>query len=133
MANIQNLINKLSSNPRLIFLVDGCGAALSAFLLGVVLVKFEDVIGMPRQTLFYLALIAVGFAMYSFFNSIRIGKNWRTFLKIIAFANLSYCALTFGLLFYHQSELTTLGVVYFLLEIPIIVSLAIFELKIAAN
>lgn len=133
MINLQPILNKIASNPKLMFLIDGFGAMLSVFLLGVVLVQLESVIGMPSQTLYILAGIAGVFSVYSFFWAFRITKNWKTFLKIIAFANLSYCLLTFGLLFYHHSELTTLGTIYFLSEILIIVSLAIFELRIASN
>lgn len=132
MINLQAAIDKIISNPKLIFLIDGFGAILSVFLLGVVLVRLENFIGMPSQTLYILAAIAGVFSIYSFFCSFRITNKWRTFLKVIAFANLSYCLLTFSLLFYHQSELTTLGIVYFLIEIMVIVGLALFEWKIAA-
>ena len=132
MIKLQPILNKIASNPKLIFLIDGFGAILSVILLGVVLVRLESTIGMPYQTLYILAVIAGVFSAYSFFCSFIIPKKWRMFLKIIASANLSYCVLTFSLLFYHQSQLTTFGVVYFLLEIIIIVGLALFEFKIAA-
>ena len=132
MINLHPVLDKIISNPKLIFLIDGFGAILSMFLLGFVLIKLERVIGMPAQTLYILAGIAGIFSIFSFVCAFRITKNWRTLLKIIAFANLSYCLLTFSLLFYHQSQLTIFGIVYFLLEILVIVGLALFELKIAA-
>lgn len=64
MNKLQSIINKITSNPKMIFIIDGFGAVISAFLLGVILVMFEDTFGMPRQTLYLLALIAVGFAFY---------------------------------------------------------------------
>lgn len=128
---IQPLIKKVNSNPKLIFLFDGCGAILSAFLLGAVLVKYQNLIGMPRQILFILSSIASLFAIYSLSYALRINDHWRTFLKVIAIANLSYCALTLGLLFYHQSTITNLGIAYFLLEKAVVIPLALFELKIA--
>jgi hypothetical protein len=132
MINLHPVLDKIISNPKLIFLIDGFGAILSMFLLGFVLIKLERVIGMPAQTLYILAGIAGIFSIYSFVCAFRITKNWRTLLKIIAFGNLSYCLLTFSLLFYHQSQLTIFGIFYFLLEILVIVGLALFELKIAA-
>jgi len=88
---------------------------------------------MPEQTLIYLALIPIAFAVYSFSCYFFMGKKWRTLLKIIAFANLGYCVLTFSMLFFHQSELTILGIAYFLIEIIIVAGLAFFEFKIAAK
>ena len=133
MNNLQPFINRISSNPKLIFLIDGFGAVLSVFLLGIVLVKLENLIGMPAQTLYILAGIAGVFAIYSFLCSFLIPKNWRTFLKVIAFANLIYCLLTFSLLFIHQSDLTYLGIIYFLGEIIVIGLLAFLELRIAKH
>lgn len=131
MNKLSSMINQMASNPRLMFLLDGFGALLSVLLLGVVLVKLESTIGMPTQTLYVLAGIAGVFAGYSFFCAFRIKKNWRPFLKIIALANLSYCLLTFSFLLYHQAHVTTIGLIYFLVEIVIIVALALFEFKVA--
>lgn len=133
MNQLQSIISRIISNPKLIFLIDGFGALLSVFLLSVVLVQLESWIGMPAQTLYILAGIAVFFAVYSFGCAFRIKKNWRSFLKVIVGFNLSYCILTFLLLFFHQAQLTNLGIVYFLLEILVIAGLAIFELKVATT
>ncbi len=116
--------------PRNLFLVDSLGALVSAILLGIVLVQLEKVIGMPRQTLFVLAGLALVFFVFSLSNYIFFGKNWRTFLRIIAIVNILYCCITMYLVFF-QHQLTTLGVIYFLGEVIIIVALAIFELKVA--
>ncbi|MFK8005440.1 MAG: hypothetical protein AB8H03_03680 [Saprospiraceae bacterium] len=133
MNPLQPIIHRMISNPKLMFLIDGLGAVLSVFLLGVVLVQLENLIGMPSKTLYVLAGIAGFFVVFSFFCAFRIKKNWRLFLKVIAFFNLSYCLLTFSLVLFHQAHLTTLGVGYFLLEIIIIVSLSIFEFKVATS
>ncbi len=131
MNKFDSFKNRMASNPKLMFLIDGFGALLSVFLLGFVLVQLESWIGMPKDTLYILAGIAVFFTIYSFFCAFRIKKNWRSFLKIIAFFNLSYCILTFLLLLFHQDDITTLGVIYFLLEIIVILSLVLFEFKVA--
>ena len=127
----QPLIKKIMNNPKLIFLIDGGGAVLSAFSLGVVLVMVQELIGLPHQTLYILSFIAVLFAIYSFSCAFLIKKGWRFYLKIIATANLSYAAITLGLLFYHRITLTNLGIIYFVLEMAIIIPLALFELKVA--
>lgn len=122
-------MNQWILNPKTIFLLDGLGACLTAFLLGVVLTAFNEYFGMPQKTLNILALIALGFAFYSFFCFFFIGSTWRLFLKIIAAANLLYCCLTTALVIYFYPQLTILGVSYFLLEIVVVCGLVFVELR----
>jgi hypothetical protein len=117
------------SNPKQLFLIDSQGALLSAFLLGVVLVHFEPLFGMPVNILYILALIAGIFFLYSFSCFLRQPEQWQPFLRGIAIANLSYCGLTLGLVLYLHQSLTTLGILYFVFEIIIVTMLALKELK----
>ena len=127
--NIQQILNH--PEPRTLFLIDGVGALLSAFMLGILLPSFERIFGMPAPVLYLLAGMALVFALYSFTCYRRFGQHWRPFLKGIAIINLSYCALTLVLSFYHYTSLTLLGWIYFIVEIIIVVSLAFIELKTA--
>ena len=122
-------MNQLTLNPKRLFLLDGLGALLTAFLLGIVLTAFNEHFGMPPNTLNILALIALGFAVYSICCFFFIGQNWRLFLKIIATANLLYCGLTTALVIYFYPQLTVFGVVYFLLEIVVVCGLVYIELR----
>lgn len=110
-------------------MADGLGAVLTAFMLGFVLVKLEYIFGMPKNALYFLSVIACIFAAYSFFCFLIIRENWQPFLKIIAFANLLYCIVSLSFVLYFFQKLTTLGILYFLIEIGIIIFSAIFELK----
>ena len=58
-----------------------------AFLLGIVLVELESIIGMPTRILYILAILACGFTVYSFLCYLLVKENWRPFLKIIAIVN----------------------------------------------
>ncbi len=129
------LFQKISNriNPKTLFLIDSLGALLSAFLLGVVLVRFESVFGMPRKALYFLSSIACVFAVYSFSCFLRLSENWRPYLKIIAVANLLYCGLTLVLVVYLYQRLAILGLLYFIVELIIVSILAIFEWRTAAN
>ena len=115
--------------PKNLFLIDGLGALLSAFLLGVVLVKLQSLIGMPTNQLYFLAAIPCFFALYDLICYFGVGENWRPYLKGIAIANLLYCVLSIGLLIFHFPKLTGLGVAYFVIEILIVVAIAWWELK----
>ena len=122
-------LNRLMNQPKKIFLLDGVGALVSAFFLGVVLVRFENLIGMPLNVLYLLAIIPCFFAVYSFYCHFVLKNNWSVFLKIIAVANLSYCILTIGLLFVYYQSLSVLGLLYFLVEQMLIGILIALELK----
>lgn len=129
----EGIINKMVLRPKQLFLLDGIGALVSAFSLGVILVQFESYFGMPQRELYFLAIAACFFAIYSFSCYFRLRKNWSPFLRFIAIVNLVYCAITFGLMINLYEKLTTLGLIYFLLELVIIIIIVIIELKTAAK
>jgi len=133
LTSLQKLMEYALNHPRQLFLIDGLGALITAFSLGVVLRQFESVFGMPTATLVLLSGVAFLFAIYSLSSYCRLPKNWPQFLSIIAFANLLYCCTTLVLLFIHKNSLTLWGYSYFIFEIIIIVSLVIIELSTAAK
>lgn len=101
-------------SPRLLLLIDGLGALLSAALLNAL-----PEIGIPVRTLQGLALAATVMASYSLTCS-WTGRVGRPYLRSIALVNACYCAVTLGLLVMHRSTLTRLGLLYFGTEILII-------------
>lgn len=122
-------MNKITLNPKLVFLLDCLGALLSAFLLGVVLTSFQPIFGMPRQVLYGLAALAGLFAIYSFWNYRWFKENWRPYLRGIAIVNLLYCCLTAALVIYFRQELTKWGLLYFLQEMVVIMVVVMLEFK----
>jgi hypothetical protein len=64
-----------------LLLFDGFGAMLSALLLGMVLVRWQHLIGMPVQVLHILAAVAGLFSCYSFTSYFMTNDNWRSYLK----------------------------------------------------
>ncbi len=127
IKHIRPLITQLATHPKRLFLIDGLGAFLTAFMLGVVLSNFESSFGMPLKTLDFLSFLAGIFCLYSFCCYFFVSGNWRPFLKAIAVANTLYCCITLGLVFYYYQNLTLLGIVYFLGEIGIVMGLVVVE------
>ena len=127
------MLTKITSNPKLIFLLDCLGALLSATLLGVVLPSFQPIFGMPQNVLYGLAALACLFAIYSFWNYRWFKDNWRPYLRGIAIVNLLYCGLTAALVIYFRQELTTWGLLYFLQEMIVIIVLVMLEFKTIAR
>lgn len=106
---------------------------LSAFLLGVVLVELEGIFGIPRPTLYFLALLPCLFAMYDFYCYQKQEGNIGACLIGIAFLNITYCFLSLGLAIYHYHEISYLGWIYILLEIMVVLLLSMLEIHTAAK
>ena len=129
IGRIKRIIKALTLKPRSVFLVDGVGAVLTAFLLITVLKTFNEYFGMPRETLTILSILALILAIYSFSCFAFSDNNSQKLLKPIIVANLTYCILTLGLVVYFYNKLTILGLTYFGGEILIIGGLVYIELK----
>jgi len=126
---MRTLITKAELNPKKLFLIDGFGAILSAFLLGVVLVKFEEIFGIPTSVLYFLATIPIFFVIYDVFcyqKHLKIGL----LLKGIAVLNILYCCISIGLISYHFSSITILGWTYIIVEIILVSFLAMIEFRV---
>lgn len=127
------ILDRLTLNPKKLFLIDGLGAFLTAFLVGIVLRIFEDAFGMPQKHLCVLSILACIFAVYSMSCYFFVGKNWPIYLKIIAVANLMYCLLTAVLVMLLYQQITILGIIYFIGEILIILGLVYVELSVSSK
>lgn len=127
------IINKASFDSKNLFLLDGFGALLSAFLLGIVLVRLEKYFGIPPSALYLLASFPVLFALYDFYVYRRVMLKQGQSLKLIAVANILYCCLSLGVLFYHYETITFLGWTYIFVEIIIVIILSYVELKVASR
>ena len=122
-------MNTHQTKPRTLFLIDGIGAVVSSIMLGLVLPKFQHLIGMPLVVLKGLTIAAVMFAIYSLTCYAVQPKRWHIYLRTIGIVNLIYCAVSIGLVIYYYPQLTILGLTYFALEKVIVFSLAMIELK----
>lgn len=126
---MKNLILKLS--PTKLFIIDAIGALVTAITHGIILVEFRSDIGFEKETFYFLATIAAIYCIYSTINAIFQSFNWRRNLRIIALANIAFCLLTLGLVFYNFNKITLFGKVYFFTESVIVFGLAYFELRYA--
>ncbi|MFY0688268.1 MAG: hypothetical protein JXQ90_13935 [Cyclobacteriaceae bacterium] len=116
-----------------LFSLDALGAMVSTVMLGLVLPRYIEYIGMPLSIVYMLALGACVLCIYSISCFLLNLKNWQPFMKIISMLNLLYCLVTFGLMIYLFDVLTWQGHVYFGGEIAIVVLLARYEWKVAAQ
>ena len=124
-------------NPRLWFLVDGIGAALSILLAGLILPDFSLQLGLPVSALWLLASAAFIPLAYDVWHFIRRSVAGTAFLpkalRGIALINLSYVSFSIGLAFFHRGSLTFFGWGYILSEALVILFLASLEFRAAAR
>ncbi len=117
----------MSINDKNIFFVDGIGATISAAMLGIALPTFHDWVGMPIHTLYLLSFCAAIYAIYSL-TCYRLVRHRETiWLRAIILANLFYCGLTVLLVSWHWDEMKILGLIYFILEVILILFIASVE------
>ena len=127
------LIERFLTRPKRLFILDGLGALFSAFLIGVVLVKYEAIFGIPKEVLYLLATIPVGFALFDLSSYLIKSIHISLHLRIIASLNIAYCFLSLLKAFHHQNTITIFGWFYLLSEIAIVVFLAIMEWKVSTR
>ncbi len=130
---LQKILSPFIKNPKQLFILDGLGAMLSAFMLGVVLVYFQAIIGMPINTLYFLAAVPCVFILFNFFGYLSKTNKVRSFLKTIAYFNISYCFISLAFTFFHMESLTALGWFYFIVEILLVLTVAYLELQTAGR
>lgn len=130
MNRLNLLIHGFKKNPKKLFLADGVGAMLTAFLIIALLVPFNEWFKMPLKALYILATMATAFGIYSVCCYLLVGNNWKPYLLLIAFANLLYCFATIALVVYYYQTLTILAVIYFFSELMIMGCLLTIELMV---
>lgn len=128
---LQAFISRMHMQPRQLFLFDGLGALLSAFMLGVVLVQFHSFVGIPVRILQMMAVFPVLFAVYDACCWLWLRKAPRPYLVAIAVMNLLYCALSVTVVITHFEHITFWGLYYKISEMGIVMALAGLELKVA--
>jgi hypothetical protein len=126
---LTGLSNKLFQTPGNIFLLDGMGALLSAVLLVFLVAPFESFFGLSPKIAYYLSIPAFCFSLYSLSCYFLHVRHWKPYMRLVAIANFVYCCVTFGLVVQQYRLLTVLGILYFLGEIIIILSLISIESK----
>ena len=119
------------NDPKKLFLIDGMGAIGTASLLLLLPVFFPGIFGLPDSYTQLLGGVAVCFAIYSLYNYARFNPaKWKPLLKVISIANAVYCVISLGILLLHFQQITTIGWLYFMGEIAIIMLLVLWEMKI---
>ena len=129
MIQLISKFQQVISIPRNVFLLDGIGALVSSLFLVVLLAPFESFFGMPSDYVYQLAIPAFVFAVYSIACYVFNPNNWQPFMKLIALANFIYCCVTFYLILKLFYRLTQFGVLYFLLEIAVVLMVIALEIN----
>jgi len=120
--------NIFSLKPWQIFLIDGMGALLSAILLCVVQ-YYKEVFGVPDAMFQLLIPFQVLFACYSFTCLLSKSGKQKILLTVIIICNVLYALYSLLLVYLNADQLSTIGIIYFMLEILVILLLVSLELR----
>ena len=116
-----------SLSARTLLLIDAIGAFITFFMLVLVLPAFNNLIGIPEEVLYALAILPAALALFSFSIFLRFPEKWYRFMLMIAIANMLYGVSTLILLAIFSQEVKSWGYVYFIGEVLIISFLARLE------
>ena len=115
-------------SPRNVFLFDGIGA-MASLTFHLIIAFCESIFGMPIQAVLALAIFPVLLMPFSFFHFFRFPQDWKPILKIIISSNLIFCIVSIGVVAYYFDLLTSLGLIYFIGEVIVVLTLvALVEL-----
>lgn len=117
--------------PNQLFVIDGLGALVSAFMLGVVLINFQHLVGIPTPTLYLLGAIPCGFLLYDIYSRFSNKEDKSGLLFGIGILNLLYCLLSVGLAVSHADVITQLGWIYLIIEVIIVSGIGWYEIKVS--
>ncbi len=110
--------------------LDALGALTTFLLLSQLVARYADFFGLPAWVIWFLALLAALFFLYSAAVYLRLrGKAVRPWLRGIAIANQGYCLLSLLVLFYFQPSFWAW--LYFGGEILVVFTLARLEWRAA--
>lgn len=121
------LIDKVTSSPRKVFFIDAIGAIISALSLYVLVLPLNVYFGVPEQIILILGSVS---AMFIGFSGLcmHFARNHDVIkLKIIIMGNLFYGVLTAALIARNLTEVTGLGIAYFVAEYSVIIALVMLE------
>jgi hypothetical protein len=130
-AFLNSVIQKLAQQPKLVFLIDGVGAGISAAVLLAVIQPFPVFWGIPSHVVTALVLPAILLALFSGGCYLFLKNNFGPLIRFVAVANLAYCLLVLVLALQYASVLTIMGKAYTVIELFIIGTLVYLELKVA--
>lgn len=115
---------------KIVFLIDGIGAFVSALLLFILLIFFQEETGIPVAVLKILIVVAVCYFCFSMFCYFVIQKTLaRRMLKVLIVLNFLYCAASLAVVLFFWNELAVPGKIYLLLEVLVLLFLIHFEKK----
>lgn len=116
---------------RKLFLLDTVGAAVTALLLWQLIGRFPHLFGVPLFWIRWLSRIAIVYSAYSLLCYIIRPRFAGKFLKIIAIANIIYCAIILLMIMTNFNSLSALAIAYFIVEIGVIGYLASREFRLS--
>ena len=117
-------------NSRKLLLLDFLGALATSLGTGLLLATEVIATGLPSTILIAMSLIACGFAIFDIV-AYRFVRRTVIALAVVAMLNLSYCVAVVILCTMYAQQVTKLGLLYFAIEVPVVLLIVCWDLAIA--
>lgn len=117
-------------NSRKLLLLDFFGALATSLGTGLLLATEVIATGLPTVVLIVMSLVACGFAIFDIV-AYRFVRRTAISLAVVALLNLSYCVAVVILCTMYAQQVTKLGLLYFAIEVPVVLLIVCWELAIA--
>ena len=124
---VNGVLHKFAKRPKILFLLDGFGAFVSALFLAFVLPTIQEKVGVAHGHLIYLACFAGFLMLIDLYRWMAANDKWEKRIRFVIMFNLIYCAVSLVVIGLSFETITTLGLLYFAAEIFIILALVRFE------
>lgn len=124
---VNSVLHKFAKRPKILFLLDGVGAFVSALFLAFILPAIQDKIGLSREHLLYLATFAGFLLLIDVYRFMAANDKWEKRIRLVIMLNLIYCAVSVVVVGLSYQTITALGLIYFAGEIFVILLLVRFE------
>lgn len=128
---MNTIIKQFSQNPKQLLIVDSAGALITFVMLLLIGKFFSIQFGLSKTIINILSLAALLIFLYSSTCYLTLRTVRWPVISSVALINSLYCFLTLSLMIYLHSEITLWGILYFSVEIIIIIFLIIIEYKVA--
>lgn len=114
---------------RKLFLLDGCGALVTALMLMLVLPKLDLLTGIDPDMITVMVLIAFLLAALSLTFFFTYNQQSYKVLQVVGISNLLYSGIVLVVLIAYGSSMKPLGIGYFILEGCIVAILGLAEIR----
>ena len=116
-------------SPTTLLRLDVAGAVLSTVLLAFILPRHADLLGLPAGMFGLLAMIPAVYLVIDCYGLSGDATRQFRVVRLMGYLNWAYSLLVTALGLYHHETLTQLGLAYVLIDMLVVATVGMVELR----